>query len=789
MSSLYMGETLLRQRFSLIPLRGSKDSSEPKAPAIAWKQHPYQYDQRRARLGDVAQWLDQGKWELGIVCGRISGVIVLDFDTMDLWQRFSTEMAHIVRDKLIVRTKRGIHLYIPVATSGAPIPKKKGKGWDLQGDGFYVVAPGSEINGHTYTILSGDLDQMPAPTPGQLKEILAWLDALTDGAPALAAVVVQPVLLGIERDRNEMIQAMRTRFSSKVDSSDGRNNALFESLTWGRDRGLSSADCMGILADFLKAPGEDEPESQRMKEFEKTLKSAFSRPARPVGAAPARLPDSARQALARRDLMHVWRLLDGLYSAGYRPGQVITRKIALATCGELLGERNVWRALSDVKFFHRVEGKGSPAPSPNAYGVEPGKALEKQEMDSEGLEKCKYSRGQILQLNGHCNRGRPPHLYLIPSVDAVCRLLGISKPRWCSPIQHRSSKSARMALYYAKIAHKPGVYSTSALANWFGVCKSTIKTYTRELRLIKRPQYTEMPVASWNVESLPEPRMGVWLQQHGDRYPTVPALAEKLLKKGRVSLVKQLPNLICTAEYLQQQKQAAIARIQAAHKPQQGITEQQAAMPNKAPQTPAQAQQIGAAPLKPIITPNKTPQKAIQKPVESHEDNHPLADLFKPQKADVWPLSEVIPSPDNGYPDDAMRTLKREWRLTAGSSFTVKSDRLELVQRVMPDASKVMSDHQYGYLLDDTPRRMLMWLRKKVGDPAYTRDDVKKIHKLMGGELTRKKAMAMFAEYGKAKTLRAAEFVAGKEGIQNKPAYLITCLRADKRMAALLGGR
>ena len=92
----------------------------------------------------------------------------------------------------------------------------------------------------------------------------------------------------------------------------------------------------------------------------------------------------------------------------------------------------------------------------------------------------------------------------------------------------------------------------------------------------------------------------------------------------------------------------------------------------------------------------------------------------------------------------------------------------------MPDADQHMSDHQYGYLLDDTPRRMLMWLRKRVGDPAYTQDDVKKIHKLMGGELTRKKAMAMFAEYGKAKTLRAAEFVAGKEGIQNKPAYLIT---------------
>jgi hypothetical protein len=772
MFPLYMGESLLRQRFSLIPLRGSKDSSEPKAPSIAWKQHPYQYDQRHARLGDVAQWLTAG-WQIGIVTGRISGVIVLDFDTMDLWQRFSTELPHIVRDKLTVRTKRGIHLYIPVATSGAPIPKKKGNGWDLQTDGFYVVAPGSEINGHTYTILSGDLDQMPTPTPGQLKEILAWLDATLQQQQRPTA---QPVLPGIERDRYELLQALRTRFSSKVDSSGGRNNALFESFTWGRDRGLSSADCMGILADFLHAPGEDQSEPARMKEFEKTLRSAFSRPARPVGAAPARLPDSARQALARRNEMHIWRLLDGLFAGGFRPGQLITRRIALEICGELLGERNVWRALSDARFFRRFEGKGSPAPTPNAYGVEP----DRTESSKKNIDKCKYSRGKILQLNGHCNRGRPPHLYSIPTIEAVCRLLGITKPRWCTPIQHTSSKEARMALYYAKITHKPGTYANAALAAWFGVCPKTIKTYERELKIVRRPQYEETPVASWNTESLPEPRMGLWLQQHGERYPTVKELADKLLKKGRVSLVKQLPNHISTAEHLQQQKSAAIARMRAAQIEPQTI----------------------AAPLldEPISTPTKAPQKPVQAPVmvQGHDDEQwrKWSDLFKPQKPDVWPLSEALPKDlvfDHAlHADDAMRTLKRGWAMLQGvgiSSTTTKSDRLELVQRVMPDASKLMSDHQYGYLLDKSPRRMLMWLRKKVGDPAYTRDDVKKLYRLMGGELTRKKAMAMFAEYGKAKTLRAAEFVTTKEGIHNKPAYLITCLRADKRMAALLGGR
>lgn len=761
MFSLYMAERLFRTSFSLIPLRGMKDSSAPKVPPIDWKI----YQQRRAIKEQVTDWIAVQGWQLGVVTGRVSGVVVLDFDSMELWQRFSTEMPHIVRNKLIVRTKRAFHLYIPVATSGAPIPNKKGHKWELLADGRYAVAPGSEIAGHTYTILTGDLDQLPAPQPGQLKEILAWFEPASPTQQPAIIPTAQPTLPGIERDHKELIQAMRTRFSSMIDSSGGRNNALFSSLTWGRDRGLDHAECMALLGDFLNAPGAEETQAHRMREFDKTLRSAFSRPARPVdqGTAPARLPDSARQAFARRDLMHIWRLLDGLFMAGIRPGQVITRKQALACCGAMMGERNVWRALSDTKFFRRVEGKGSPAPTPNAYGVEPGT----DESSEKEMDKCKYSRGKILQLNVHCNKGRPPHLYSIPSVEAVCRLLGISKPRWCSPIQHRSSKEARMALYYQKISHKPGRYANATLAGWFGVCAKTIKNYERELKIIRRPQYEEAPLASWNMESLPEPRMGVWLQQHGDRYPTIPALAQKLLKRGRVSLVKQLPNHISTAEYHQQQRAAAIARMRAVDAP--------SVQPTAAPE----------------IAP-KTPQKLVQKPVLVQGDEKALYSLFKPQKAVTPRVSadleqqSALPLPDNGYPDDAMRVLKREWRNTAGSDWTVKSDRLELVQRVMPSAGKVMSDHQYGYLLDKTPRRMLMWLRKRVGDPLYTREDVQKLHRLMGGELTRKKAAEMFAQYGRAKTLRAAEFVSQKQGIQNKPAYLITCLRADARMAALM---
>lgn len=753
MYPLYMGEALINQGFSLIPVRGDKDSSQPKAAAIAWASS----QQRRATLGDVAAWTQLQGWQLAIVTGRISGMVAVDFDDLELWQRFSTEKAHLLKNKIIVRTRRGVHLYIPVAGSGAPIASKNGNGWDFQADGKYVVAPGAIINDHTYTIIS-DVSRMPAPQPGQLQEILSWLQPDGASAPTPEAAADRPAQLTLPvvgPDRHALIAALKQRFSAW--SLTGRNNALFRALAWGRDRGLSAGDCMALLADFITAPGTStESQSSRMREFNATLRSVFSRPARPVGTAPARLPDAARQALSRLGLMHVWRLIDSLFAVGYRPGQTITRKIAIALCGDQLGQRNIWQALADERFFARTSGKVPSAPPSNAYGVEP-------QRDTTEIEKCKYSRGKILQLIHESlnpsSKGRPQNVYKIPSAESICRLLEVEKPRWSTPIDHASSKEARKHLYHAKISQKPGTYANAALATWFGVCPKTIKTYEKELKIVRRTQYEEAPIASWNVGDLPEPRMGHWLQADGKRYPTVQALAENLLKRTRVSLVKQLPNYICTAEHLQQQKQAAIVRMNAT-----GTNAR--ALPTAAP---------------------KAAEIASTAVVRDSYANKVLERSLKQSPVVVQPKLDSLEL-ENGYPDDSIRALKRGWKNTAGSDWTVKSDRLELVQAVLPTAADLMKDHQYGYLMDATPRRVLMWLRKRMGDPAYTRADVAKLHQLMDQQLTRKKAVQMLSEFGRAKVLRAAEFISKRTDIQSKPAYLITCLRADQRMAALLGG-
>ena len=169
-----------------------------------------------------------------------------------------------------------------------------------------------------------------------------------------------------------------------------------------------------------------------------------------------------------------------------------------------------------------------------------------------------------MQLNKN-RRGRPEHLYTVPAPEDVCRVLNVDGPRWSSPIQHTTSREARMALYAAKITHQPGRYSNAALSRWFGVSINTLKAYERDLNIVRRAQYEEAPLAGWNLDGLPKVQMGVWLQTpDGRRYPTEAHIAADLLTRVRVSLVRQRPNFICTITYLEQQRDKALARTREA---------------------------------------------------------------------------------------------------------------------------------------------------------------------------------------------------------------------------------
>jgi hypothetical protein len=89
---------------------------------------------------------------LGVVCGKESNnLFVIDFDDIESYE--NSELKHIFEDTLVVSTKRGRHIYLYY---DKPIQTKKFEHGDIKGQnknsGSYVVAPGSTVNGFTYTV-------------------------------------------------------------------------------------------------------------------------------------------------------------------------------------------------------------------------------------------------------------------------------------------------------------------------------------------------------------------------------------------------------------------------------------------------------------------------------------------------------------------------------------------------------------------------------------------------------------------------------------------------------------
>lgn len=134
--------------WSVIPVR-PKD----KRPLTRWQD--YQSD--AASEADVKQWFD--RWpdaNVGIVTGRVSGLVVVDVDPKHRGDRSLTrlELEHGPLPPTIESTTGGGGRHIYFAHPGGIIHNKVGfaPGVDVRGDGGYVVAPPSlHASGKRYT--------------------------------------------------------------------------------------------------------------------------------------------------------------------------------------------------------------------------------------------------------------------------------------------------------------------------------------------------------------------------------------------------------------------------------------------------------------------------------------------------------------------------------------------------------------------------------------------------------------------------------------------------------------
>ena len=153
--------------FSVIPVLGNALPEQPKKPAIMWRE----YQQRIATPAEIERIFRGEFTAIGIVCGRISRLLVIDFDDLVGYRAFCGRFPEFA-ETYCVKTRRGFHLYFRTDHS---IPSHQFDGGDIKGEKSYVLAPPSEIGGIKYEIVR---DGSPRDlSGGQMNEIFNFLQS------------------------------------------------------------------------------------------------------------------------------------------------------------------------------------------------------------------------------------------------------------------------------------------------------------------------------------------------------------------------------------------------------------------------------------------------------------------------------------------------------------------------------------------------------------------------------------------------------------------------------------
>ena len=156
--------------WSVIPIK-----PETKIPHVRWKTK----QKKRATEAEIKSWYT--KWpkaNVGIVTGSVSGVVVLDFDSLKALDKFSYSVCSI-DGTIIQSTGRGKQVFYRYPNSGAHIKSVGGilKDVDIRADGGITVLPPSvHKSGNRYHWDNIDptehgLDDL-LDLPNEIKELL-----------------------------------------------------------------------------------------------------------------------------------------------------------------------------------------------------------------------------------------------------------------------------------------------------------------------------------------------------------------------------------------------------------------------------------------------------------------------------------------------------------------------------------------------------------------------------------------------------------------------------------------
>ncbi len=514
--------------WSVIPLVGGAELAHGKTPAVAWSR----YRRAMPSQANLYCWfVDQQFSAYGVVCGKLSKLIVIDFDDAAVAAEFASAFPDLADTYTVRSGSRGTpHLYFRVEF---PLSCQKIRGGDLKGEGGYVVGAESVIGGRTWMVTRNE--RICTLSRTQLDQVLAFLKPPHDtnlrheisDLPFDAAAVVE-------------------QYQREVTRTGERNNSLFKLALKLRDQGVPQVWTQQTLAEVhAHQRCESERVERRLVEAQKTIVSAYSRPCRaeqqfgqPENT--HQMDNGIREALLQHpDGTAILRTYEGLLLRGIAPGETFTRKEAFTLLAGLVGEFSIKKALS-----FGIDGEQLFALNPSPAPPSPADA------DPDGSVENKAKRCFVTQQKPSKNaKGRPARRFVMPAPEQLRLLLGITANVSDSirEADLTGARTYRQALQRELIKQRPGQYSQAWLANRLGVTARSIYSYHRAESIASVACFKTTQLDWENHERLlPPPNIAARLGfstrgRHletawGKRYPATVGLAKRLLTRGAVFL-------------------------------------------------------------------------------------------------------------------------------------------------------------------------------------------------------------------------------------------------------------
>ena len=216
-------------------------------------------------------WSYNPEFNVGILTGEPSGIIILDFDSEDVWELCKSRG---LPDAPLVKTGKGYHLYCKYQPGLKTRSKMFGiDGFDIRTDGGLVVVPPSvHENGNIYSWVEGcalnekELGDLPEWLFIDVKEVpvVELLDGVTEGGrnDALARVVGSMLHKGMSYDdvvtaayewnlKNDPPDSVK-KVQATVDSIYKREEAKMDAnAEWGDPVLFSNVETPEIRAELL----------------------------------------------------------------------------------------------------------------------------------------------------------------------------------------------------------------------------------------------------------------------------------------------------------------------------------------------------------------------------------------------------------------------------------------------------------------------------------------------------------------------------------------------------------